>query len=106
MSEDPLVGRNQDYLRNVQYRDPGKLAARADLHSKYAYVDQLRCTSPDDVVAFLTSAPPGEDASPGQLRELRDAVERRFAAGGGVFTISKETGTFLAQGPRRADPPA
>jgi SAM-dependent methyltransferase len=34
------------------------------------YADTLRCTSVDDVVAFLTSSPPGEDASPDQLMVL------------------------------------
>ncbi len=36
MSREKLIGRDQDYLRNVQYRDPGNLAARADLHTKYS----------------------------------------------------------------------
>jgi SAM-dependent methyltransferase len=67
----------------------------------HEYPDELRCTVPDDVVAFLTSAPPGEDATPEQREELRRAVDRRFAAGHGVFTVSKETGVFLARGPRR-----
>jgi SAM-dependent methyltransferase len=57
------------------------------------YVDTLRCTDPDDVVAFLTSAPPGEDASVDQLRDLQRAIERRFRDGKGVVTISKETGS-------------
>jgi hypothetical protein len=64
------------------------------------YLDILRCTDPDDVIAFLTSAPPGEDASQEQLEDLRRAVEDRFDAGKGVFTISKETGIFLGRGPR------
>jgi SAM-dependent methyltransferase len=61
-----------------------------------AYPDRLRCTSPDDVVAFLTSAPPGEDATSNQLRDLRRAVDRRFDDEG-VFFITKETGVFLAR---------
>jgi ubiquinone/menaquinone biosynthesis C-methylase UbiE len=63
------------------------------------YEDTLRCTDPDDVVAFLISAPPGEDASPAQLADLRLTVKDRFDAGGGVFTISKETGVLLARDP-------
>ncbi len=73
------------------------------LHRRFAdvewrpYPNTLRCTSVDDVVAFLTSAPPGQDATPGQLEDLRRAVERRFDAGAGVFTITNETGAFLAR---------
>jgi SAM-dependent methyltransferase len=65
------------------------------------YADTLRCTSPDDVLAFLTSAPPGEDASPYQLRNLRRALESRFDAGEGTFVVSKETGVFLGRIPLR-----
>jgi SAM-dependent methyltransferase len=61
------------------------------------YADTLRCTSVDDVVAFLTSSPPGEDASPDQLMVLRRAVENRFDAGRGVLTVAKETGVLLAR---------
>ena len=64
------------------------------------YANTLRCTVPDDVIAFLTSAPPGEEASADQLRDLRRAVEDRFRRDRGVLTISKETGVFLARGPR------
>lgn len=63
------------------------------------YDDELRCTNPDDVLAFMTSTPPGEDASPAELDGLRRALDVRFAAGGGVLTVSKETGVFLASAP-------
>ena len=36
MSRDELGGRDQDYLRDVQYRDPSHLSSRADLHTKYS----------------------------------------------------------------------
>jgi SAM-dependent methyltransferase len=73
-------------FRSVEWRD---------------YADTLRCTSPDDVIAFLTSAPPGEDASPDQLRNLRRVVKSRFDAGEGTFVVSKETGVFLGRIPLR-----
>ena len=60
------------------------------------YEDTLHCTVAEDVVSFLTSAPPGEDASPGQLDHLRRAVASRFDTHG-VLTVSKETGVFLAR---------
>ncbi len=66
-----------------------------------AYDDELRCTEPDDVVAALTSTPPGEDASPAQVQQLRQAVQRRFDAGDGVLVISKETGVLLGRDPSR-----
>jgi ubiquinone/menaquinone biosynthesis C-methylase UbiE len=61
--------------------------------------DHLHCTDPDDVMAFMTSTPPAEDASEGQLRDLHAAVARRFDRGGGSFDISKELGIFLATDP-------
>lgn len=70
------------------------------------YEDELRCTDPADVVAFMTSTPPGEDASPDDLERLRRAVERRFAVGDGVMTVSKEAGVFIARGPRAPARPA
>jgi SAM-dependent methyltransferase len=84
----------------------GTVTGRAILGRSFAavkwreYEDTLRCTDPDDVVAFLTSASPGEDASPDQLAELRRVVDERFDTGGGVFTVSKETGVLLARGAR------
>jgi SAM-dependent methyltransferase len=70
------------------------------------YADTLRCTSVDDVVAFLTSSPPGEDASADQLTVLRRAVQSRFDTGAGVLGVAKETGLLLARGRRHPGPPA
>lgn len=64
------------------------------------YTDQLRCTDPADVIAYLTSFPPGEDAEPEVLAELNRAVHERFADGSGVFTITKNSGAFVAREPR------
>ena len=82
----------------------GTITGRAILRRSFEavewreYEDALRCTDPNDVVSFLTSASTGENASPDQLAVLQRVVEDRFEAGGGVFTISKETGVFLARG--------
>jgi len=57
-----------------------------------AYGDTLLCTSADDVVAFLSSAPPGQDATPDQRTELERAVEGRFETDGGVLAVTQETG--------------
>jgi SAM-dependent methyltransferase len=64
------------------------------------YPDELRCTDAAAVVAFITSAPPGEDATPDQRAALRRAVADRMAAGDGVLTVAMETGVLLSRGPR------
>jgi SAM-dependent methyltransferase len=63
------------------------------------YDDELRCTDPNDVIAFITSAPPGEDASAEQLLQLDRAVRSRFDADG-MLTVSRDTGVFLCRDPR------
>lgn len=65
------------------------------------YVDELRCTDPNDVVAHITSSPPGEDASPEQLTALDRAVRAHFATADGVFNVGKDTGAFVAVGPHQ-----
>jgi 2-polyprenyl-3-methyl-5-hydroxy-6-metoxy-1,4-benzoquinol methylase len=64
------------------------------------YRNDLRCTDPDDVVAFITSAPPGEDADASQLARLREAVAARFDSGDGVMHITTDTGVFVCRQPR------
>jgi SAM-dependent methyltransferase len=70
------------------------------------YDDCLDCTDPDDVMAFLASTPPVEDASHEDRRRVVEAVQRRFAAGGGRMRISKETGVFVCAGSRVGSPAA
>lgn len=70
------------------------------------YDDWLDCTDPDDVLAFLASTPPVEDASQDDRRRVVEAVHRRFVAGGGRMRISKETGVFVCAGPRVGSPAA
>jgi SAM-dependent methyltransferase len=62
----------------------------------HPFEDTLACTDADDVMAFLTSWEPGDAARPEQLAQLRAAVDTRFAAGGGTFRITKDTGAFIA----------
>lgn len=84
----------------------GSITGRPILDCSFArvqwrpYQDSLRCTDPDDVVAVLTSSPPGENASPEQRAHLRRLVVARIEAGGGVFEVAKETGVFLSREPR------
>jgi SAM-dependent methyltransferase len=83
----------------------GSLSGRSILEESFGHVewreyeDVLRCTDPEDAIAFLTSSPPGEDASAQEVEDLRRAVRRRFDEGAGVFTISKESGIFLSRHP-------
>lgn len=66
------------------------------------YVDRLDCRDPDDVVAYLASTPPVENATADQHRRVVAAVQARFAAGGGRLRVSKDTGMFLCRSPRWA----
>lgn len=67
-----------------------------------SHPDELRCTDPDDVLAWLTSIPPGSQASADQRRRLRRAVQDRFA-GTGEFRITKRAGAFVASQPVTGD---
>ena len=61
------------------------------------YADELRCTDLADVLAYSCSSPPGEDATPAQRAELEAALAARFEAGGGVMTITKDSGCFVCR---------
>lgn len=63
------------------------------------YADQLVCSDPADVVAYLRSVPPGEAADAAQQEQMEAAVHARFGSGGGVMRISKESGVFLCRRP-------
>jgi len=58
--------------------------------------DRLRCTDTDDVVEYLTSTPPGENATPKELQRLRTEIERRMNENQGTLEVSKDCGLFLA----------
>ena len=64
------------------------------------YRDRLDCRDPDDVVEYLASTPPVEDASTRQRERVVEAVRARFTAGGGRLRVSKDTGLFLCRRPR------
>jgi SAM-dependent methyltransferase len=75
------------------------LAMLRDHFSSVAWVpyrDELACTSPADVLAYLTSFPPAQGASADERRQLEDAIEAEFVAGDGVFRVTKESGAFVA----------
>jgi ubiquinone/menaquinone biosynthesis C-methylase UbiE len=60
-------------------------------------VDELRVTDPADVVAYLTSFPPGETADADGLARLQRLTEAAFAAQGGVFPVARDTGYMIAR---------
>jgi SAM-dependent methyltransferase len=62
-------------------------------------VDVLRVTDPADVVAFLLSYPPGDGAAPEVCARLEAKVEEAFAAGGGVFPITRDSGCLIGRRP-------
>jgi SAM-dependent methyltransferase len=64
------------------------------------YRDRLDCRDPDDVVEYLASTPPVEDASALEHERVVEAVRARFAAGGGRLRVSKDTGLFVCRRPR------
>jgi SAM-dependent methyltransferase len=63
------------------------------------YADRLDCRDPDDVVAYLESTPPVENASDADHQRVVEAVHARFAEGGGRLRVSKDTGLFLCRVP-------
>jgi len=63
------------------------------------YDDELHCTDVDDLLAYLCSAPPGEDATPAQRAALRLALAEAVAEGDGVLRVTKDTGCFVAVSP-------
>lgn len=84
----------------------GSLSGLALLHSSFddvewrPYDDRLDCIDGDDVVAYIMSMPPGEDATDGDVTRLRAEVARRLSLGGGVLTITKDVGAFVARRPK------
>ncbi|HSZ51598.1 MAG TPA: methyltransferase domain-containing protein [Caulobacteraceae bacterium] len=65
-------------------------------------VDVLRVTDPADVVAFLLSYPPGDAAGPDARDRLEAKVKEAFAAGDGVFPITRDSGCLIGRGPLSA----
>lgn len=59
--------------------------------------DRLCCTDIEDVLAYITSTPPGAHATPEQLHGLRQEIRRRMDRGRGVLDVVKEGGVFLAR---------
>jgi ubiquinone/menaquinone biosynthesis C-methylase UbiE len=63
--------------------------------------DILRVTEAQDVVNFIRSYPPGDEATADQLQRLDTALATRMAAQGGIFCITRIAGYMVARGPKR-----
>jgi hypothetical protein len=61
------------------------------------YSDVLTCTDPADIFDYLTSSPPGDNASETETAALRTVIAEAFDAGGGTFSVSKDIGAFLCR---------
>lgn len=76
---------------------PALLEPRFEAVELRRYLDELHCTDPEDVLAYLASSPPGEGATRAERFELEAAVQRAFARGGGALHISKSVGLFVCR---------
>ena len=63
--------------------------------------DELHVTDVDDLMAFVTSTPPANEADSAQRGELRRLLVEGFRDG--VFVVSKHTGALICSAPRRND---
>ena len=61
--------------------------------------DELRCTDPADVLTYVYSTPPGEDATPDQRGRLEMMIHAAFEDNEGVMVISKDVGCFVCRHP-------
>ncbi|HEY2706530.1 MAG TPA: hypothetical protein VGI95_00625 [Caulobacteraceae bacterium] len=58
--------------------------------------DVLHVTDPADLVAYLTSFPPKDRATPSALERLNKIAAAAVAEGGGAFDMARDSGYLLA----------
>jgi SAM-dependent methyltransferase len=75
------------------------LRGRFDDVAWHGHRHELRCTDPADIVAYVRSMPPGEDASPTDLERLEAAVADHFDRHG-AMVVSVDSGVFACRRPR------
>lgn len=63
-----------------------------------AMTDVLRVTETRDIVNYLTSFPPGEEAGEATLRNLNRELALKMAAQGGVFPVTRIAGYMVVSG--------
>jgi hypothetical protein len=62
----------------------------------HPYDDRLLCTDVDDVIDYICSTPPGEEATSDQVAQLRRIIQGQMDEHGGVVVITKDVGAFIA----------
>ena len=67
------------------------------------FEDVYAVSDPDDILAYLTSLPPGIDASEKELATLQRLISLAFVAGNGVLRVRREAGLLAARGDSRGD---
>lgn len=77
----------------------GLLRERFDQVAWHGHPHELRCTDPADVLAYLRSMPPAEDAADPELARLDAAVGQHFASHG-EMVVTVDAGVFVCRGPR------
>jgi hypothetical protein len=60
------------------------------------YPDMLVCTEARDVIDYLTSSPPGDEASETQIQALDEIVAAAFEHSGGTLIVTKMLAFFSA----------
>jgi ubiquinone/menaquinone biosynthesis C-methylase UbiE len=79
-SGEPILGK---YFQNVEVKE---------------MTDVLRVTDAQDIVNYLTSFPPGEDAGEITLQNLDRELALKMAAQGGIFPVTRIAGYMVASG--------
>jgi SAM-dependent methyltransferase len=99
-----VYGRSPHGLADRRF---GKLNGAEVLGASFASVQWcehqgvLECDDPEDIYAYVLSTSIAQESPPEKLEQLRAAIGARFDAQGGVLRTTKESGCFLARGPRR-----
>lgn len=97
-----LGGPTTDPAAAVFGLESGESAMRRHFHDVEVRrsVDTMRITDPADLIAYMTSFPPGDSADDDMRARLKAVVEKAFAAGNGVVTTVRDGGYIIARTPR------
>ncbi len=71
------------------------LTERFDIVCWRRYDDELHCTDPEDVIAFVLSSPTTDGVSPEEADQIRQHVLDAFVEGDGMMKVSKYTGAII-----------
>ncbi|MCK4861247.1 MAG: class I SAM-dependent methyltransferase [Rhodobacteraceae bacterium] len=63
----------------------------------HQFEDEYAISDVEDVFLYLTSFPPGSEATKPQLQTLNRLISKRFAKGGGVFKVRREGSLITGQ---------